>query len=164
MLPAIHLSMDSSLEPQLQSLKVTHVYYNPLDPFSLASAFLALIPQALMVIYITLIYARREIEVVLMLAGQLLCELANFILKRAIREARPPGISLAPPLVFCGGLTFWGIEILGEGYGMPSSHAQFMAFFAVYVTLYLIHRFPQFKRKRNNLTVERPRILFGFDY
>jgi dolichyldiphosphatase len=25
---------------------------------------------------------------------------------------------------------------------MPSSHAQFMTFFAVYVTLYLIHRFP----------------------
>jgi membrane-associated phospholipid phosphatase len=32
-------------------------------------------------------------------------------------------------------------EILGEGYGMPSSHSQFMAFFAVYVTLYLLHRY-----------------------
>jgi len=156
--------MGSSLEPQLQSLKVTHVYYNPLDYLSLASAFLALTPQALMVIYVTLIYARREIEVVLMFAGQLLCELANFILKRAIREARPPGISLGPPFFFCGWLTFRAIEILGEGYGMPSSHAQFMAFFAVYVTLYLIHRFPHFKPKRGSLTVERPRIHFGFDY
>ena len=55
-----------------------------------------------MVIYVTLIYARREIEVVLMFAGQLLCELANFILKRAIREERPPGISLGS-LFFRGG-------------------------------------------------------------
>lgn len=88
--------MGSALDPQLQSLKVTHVYYNPSDPLSLASAFLALIPQALMVIYVTLIYARREIEVVLMVAGQLLCELANWILKRVIKEDRPPGIGHSP--------------------------------------------------------------------
>jgi dolichyldiphosphatase len=83
--------MGSALDPQLASLKVTHVYYNPDDPLSLVSAYLALIPQALMVIYVTLIYARREIEVVLMFAGQLLCELANWILKRLIKEDRPPG-------------------------------------------------------------------------
>jgi dolichyldiphosphatase len=82
-----------SLEPQLQSLKVTHVYYNPSDPLSLLSAILALIPQALMVIYVTLIYARREIEVVLMFGGQLLCELSNWVLKRVIKEDRPPGMS-----------------------------------------------------------------------
>jgi dolichyldiphosphatase len=143
--------MDSSLRPQLQSLKVTHVYYNPSDPFSLALAFLALIPQALMVIYVTLIYARREIEVVLMLVGQLLCELVNLILKRVIKEDRPPGkvsqpsdsLPLQVSAVLLRGWRLIGVrvEILGEGYGMPSSHAQFMTFFAVYVTLYLIHRF-----------------------
>ena len=75
----------------LRPLKVTHVFYNPDDPLSLISAYLALMPQALMVIYVTLIYARREIEIVLMFVGQLLCELANWILKRLIKEHRPPG-------------------------------------------------------------------------
>jgi len=55
-------------------------------------------------------------------------------------------VSHSVPFFFGVGANFWGIEILGEGYGMPSSHAQFMAFFAVYVTLYLIHRFPHSKR------------------
>lgn len=83
--------MGSALDPQLATLKLTHVYYNPSDPFSIVSAYLALIPQALMVIYVTLIYARREIEVVLMFAGQVLCEGANWALKRLIKEQRPPG-------------------------------------------------------------------------
>jgi dolichyldiphosphatase len=87
--------MGSALEPPLVSLAVTHVYYNPTDPFSLLSAYLALLPQALMVIYVTLIYARREIEIVLMFVGQLLCEASNWILKRLIKEDRPPGSSTA---------------------------------------------------------------------
>lgn len=90
-------AMGSALQPPLTSLAVTHVYYDPSDPFSLVSAYLALVPQALMVIYVTLIYARREIEVVLMFAGQLLCEGANWLLKRLIKEERPPG----PPFSNC---------------------------------------------------------------
>ena len=83
--------MASALDPhiELTSLKVTHVYYNPADPLSLISAYLALLPQALMVIYVTLIYARREIEIVLMFGGQLFCELTNWTLKRLIKEERP---------------------------------------------------------------------------
>ena len=123
--------MGSAFEPPLASLKVTHVFYNPSDPLSLISAYLALIPQGLMVVYVTLIYSRREIELVLMFVGQLLCELANWILKRLIKENRPKGLP-------CSVQAYE--DILIEGYGMPSSHSQFMAFFAVYVTLYLIHR------------------------
>ena len=82
-----------ALEPDLVSLAVTHVYYRPGDPISLVSAYMALIPQGLMVVYVTLIYARREIELVLMLSGQLLSELINWVLKRIIKEERPKGIS-----------------------------------------------------------------------
>jgi dolichyldiphosphatase len=91
--------MGSALEPPLVSLAVTHVYYNPSDIVSLVSAYLALIPQALMVIYVTLIYARREIEIVFMFAGQLLCEAANWILKRLIKEDRPKGTSSVDKLI-----------------------------------------------------------------
>jgi dolichyldiphosphatase len=56
-----------------------------------------------------------------MFIGQLACECINFCLKRIIREERPR-------------------EMHGKGYGMPSSHAQFVSFFSVYLTLFLLLR------------------------
>ncbi|KAM9879254.1 hypothetical protein BJF96_g1469 [Verticillium dahliae] len=121
----------------LASLSLTHVYYNrvklthrtapqdPSDPLSLVCAWLALLPQALCVVYATLAFASREAEVALMFAGQLACEAVNFALKRLIKEDRPR-------------------RIHGKGYGMPSSHAQFVAFWALYLVLFLFvrHRGP----------------------
>ncbi|KAE8151224.1 phosphatidic acid phosphatase type 2/haloperoxidase [Aspergillus avenaceus] len=105
----------------LASLSLTHVHYNPDDPVSFLSAWLALVPQALCVSYVTLIWASREVEMLLMFAGQMGCEALNFILKRIIKEERPK-------------------QMFGKGYGMPSSHAQFVAYFAVYLGLFLIFR------------------------
>jgi dolichyldiphosphatase len=56
-----------------------------------------------------------------MFAGQLGCEAVNFALKRIIKEERPR-------------------RIHGKGYGMPSSHAQFVAFWSVSLTLFLLLR------------------------
>ncbi|KAL2266402.1 hypothetical protein VTJ83DRAFT_5754 [Remersonia thermophila] len=115
----------------LASLSLTHVYYNPTDPISMLCAFLSLLPQALCVVYVTLAWSTREAEVLLMFAGQLACEAVNFVLKRLIKEERPrlPG---------AGG----GGEAIavGKGYGMPSSHAQFAAFWAVALSLFLLVR------------------------
>ncbi|KAJ5109884.1 dolichyldiphosphatase [Penicillium argentinense] len=116
------------MDTPLASLSLTHVHYNPEDPLSLVSAYLALIPQALCVSYATLVWASREMEVVLMFAGQLACEGLNFALKRIIKEERPRD----PDIV--------SLEMFGKGYGMPSSHAQFMTFFAVYLSLFLLLR------------------------
>lgn len=58
-----------------------------------------------------------------MFAGQLACEAANFVLKRLIKEERPSRIHRT-----------------GKGYGMPSSHAQFVAFWAVAMALFLLAR------------------------
>jgi dolichyldiphosphatase len=62
---------------------------NPNDPLSYLSAWLALVPQALCVIYVTLIWASREIEIMMMFAGQMSCEALNLMLKRWIKEERP---------------------------------------------------------------------------
>ncbi|KAF8248822.1 PAP2-domain-containing protein, partial [Wilcoxina mikolae CBS 423.85] len=105
----------------LASLSLTHVYYNPTDPLSLLCAWLALLPQALMIVYVTTLFCTRELECILMLSGQLFCEAINFALKRAVREERPK-------------------RIHGKGYGMPSSHAQFSAFFFLYLGLLLVRR------------------------
>ena len=66
-----------------------------------------------------------------MFIGQLACEAINFLLKRIIREERPKVHT-------------------GKGYGMPSSHAQFVAFWAVSLTLFLLvrHRPRAFSRER----------------
>ncbi|KAJ6438585.1 dolichyl pyrophosphate phosphatase [Purpureocillium lavendulum] len=105
----------------LASLSLTHVYYDPDDPLSLVCAYLALVPQSLCVVYATLVLATREAEVALLLAGQLACEALNFALKRLIKEERPR-------------------RIHGKGYGMPSSHAQFVAFWSVSLALFLLLR------------------------
>lgn len=107
----------------LASLSLTHVYYDPNDPVSYLCAWLALVPQALCVVYVTLIWSTREAEVALMFAGQLGCEAVNFVLKRLIKEERP-----------------LRIHRTGKGYGMPSSHAQFVTFWAVAVALFLLAR------------------------
>ncbi|KAJ3094804.1 hypothetical protein HK100_006013 [Physocladia obscura] len=81
-------------------------------------ALLSLTPVFLMVSYATIICARRDLYAAAACAGQLLGELINDVLKNIFREPRPT--------------TF-----LGSGYGMPSSHAQFMAYFATFVILHL---------------------------
>ncbi|KAL1837321.1 hypothetical protein VTJ49DRAFT_3992 [Mycothermus thermophilus] len=115
----------------LASLSLTHVYYNPTDPISMLCAFLSLLPQALCVVYATLLWSTREAEVLLMFAGQLACEAVNFVLKRLIKEERPRLLGT--------GIGGKGIAV-GKGYGMPSSHAQFAAFWAVALSLFLLVR------------------------
>ncbi|KAK4103946.1 PAP2-domain-containing protein [Parathielavia hyrcaniae] len=124
----------------LASLSLTHVYYNPTDPLSTLSAFLSLLPQALMVVYATLLWSTREAEVLLMFLGQLACEALNFALKRLIKEERPRN-HYHHHHHYKGGGEGGG----SAGYGMPSSHAQFVVFWAVALGLFLMvrHRPPR---------------------
>ncbi|KAI0122826.1 hypothetical protein BJ170DRAFT_113655 [Xylariales sp. AK1849] len=105
----------------LASLSLTHVHYDPTDNLSYVCAWLALVPQGLCVVYVTLIWSTREVEIALLFAGQLACEALNFALKRLIKEERPRRMN-------------------GKGYGMPSSHSQFVVYFAVSMVLFLMLR------------------------
>lgn len=49
-----------------------------------------------MVSYATLSVAQRELEVLLMLAGQLACEGLNWVLKRCFKQQRPKRSSPLP--------------------------------------------------------------------
>ncbi|KAI1262477.1 phosphatidic acid phosphatase type 2/haloperoxidase [Xylariaceae sp. FL1019] len=126
--------MSADMAP-LASLSLTHVHYDPTDRISFLCAWLALIPQGLCVMYATLIWSTREVEIALLFAGQLACEALNFALKRLIKEERPQRMN-------------------GKGYGMPSSHAQFVAYFAVSMALFLLlrHQPPKPERRRGNHT------------
>lgn len=76
-------------DPPLASLSLTHVHYNPDDPLSHLCAYLALAPQALVIAYAALIWSTREVEILLMFAGQMSCEALNWLLKRWVKEERP---------------------------------------------------------------------------
>ncbi|EPE02982.1 dolichyl pyrophosphate phosphatase [Ophiostoma piceae UAMH 11346] len=154
---------------QLTSLSLTHVYYDPDDPISYISAWLALVPQALIVVYVTLAWSTREAEVILAFAGQLGCEAVNFVLKRIIKEERPQhhyrgnllaslfgGLSDDKPsgeaAAAAAGAATAGLEAntamvnghrlpFRRGYGMPSSHAQFAGYWALTIALFLLVRY-----------------------
>lgn len=75
----------------LASISLTHVYFNPLDKISYAFAYITLAPIAILVFYASVIVSRRELAGILMLAGQLLNEVLNYILKEVIEQERPHG-------------------------------------------------------------------------
>ena len=136
-------------DPPLASLSLTHVHYDANDPISYACAYLALVPQGLMIVYIALIWSTREIEILLMFAGQMGCEALNFLMKRWIKEERPTRTfaeyAICQGRQECRLMYICGIELHGKGYGMPSSHAQFVAYFSTFLTLFLLFRHEPYK-------------------
>jgi dolichyldiphosphatase len=103
------------------SLDLTHVLYNDESHTSFVLALVTLSPILLMAAYASLVVQTREILIVNMWAGQMACEGLNWVLKSIIQEDRPD-------------LT------LGTGYGFPSSHSQWMGYFASYLILHVLYR------------------------
>ncbi|KAG5437785.1 hypothetical protein PCANB_000499 [Pneumocystis canis] len=104
----------------ISPLQITHILYDPQDILATLSALLALLPLAIVVIYLTLIYERREIELLLMYIGQITCQFLNTYLKQLIQQPRPDSII--------------------AGYGMPSNHAQFISYLAGYLFMWHFYR------------------------
>ncbi|ORX69553.1 hypothetical protein DL89DRAFT_316893 [Linderina pennispora] len=96
--------MDTS---NLKSFSLTHFQYEDGDILGQFLALMSLIPIFFIVMEATIVLSRRELAGLVLFVGQLLNELFNFVLKELIREERPH-------------------SELGDGFGMPSSHAQFM--------------------------------------
>ncbi|CAG8488436.1 3367_t:CDS:2 [Funneliformis mosseae] len=115
-----HLEETLSEQP-LTSLSLTHVEFDPNDPLSYAFAYVTLSPLVIVISYISTIIARRELMMINMFLGQLSCEILNSGLKKWIKEKRPS-------------------DKIGIGYGMPSSHAQFIAYFTIFSSIYLWYK------------------------
>lgn len=116
----------------LISLDTVHVQYDDSDPLSIVMAWLSLVPQGILLCYVALFFSRREAETALMFAGQVGTELVSKYLKEVIKQERPnfPGITHVT-------------------YGMPSSHSQFMAYYATYLCLWMFFRMKyHFSRER----------------
>lgn len=173
------LPTKSNIPPHhtLTSLSLTHVLHGS-DIYSKIFAHLTLSPLAITCSYVAVMLTTRDLTVILMLAGQLLNECVNFVLKRLVKQARPTGKAIMDTRIRFGEegeterqeiitvalngkgreilhmidladhssthkfthlSTYHGmmnlIEYLGDGYGMPSSHSQFMAYFATYMII-----------------------------
>jgi dolichyldiphosphatase len=107
----------------LRPFSLTYVVYGRDDTVGYALAALTLTPIFLVVAYVTLALSRRDLTTLVLGVGQALNEVLNFGLKRIIREARPTEVHTYAPK-----------------YGMPSNHSQFMAFWAVYIMLWMWFR------------------------
>lgn len=119
----VALQMTEEQQPRA-ALDLTHILYDPNSNFSLCLALLSLSPILLMPAYASLSFITRELVILEMWAGQLACEGFNYVLKHAIKQDRP-------------------VETLGHGYGFPSSHSQWMAYFSTFLILHIHfrHRF-----------------------
>ncbi|KAH9946491.1 PAP2-domain-containing protein [Amylocystis lapponica] len=106
------------------ALDLTHVLYDESSHVSLALALLTLSPILLNPAYAALVVQTRELLFIEMWAGQMLCEAFNWVLKHIIKQERPS-------------------YDMGEGYGFPSSHSQWMGYFATFLLCHFSfrHRF-----------------------
>jgi len=100
-------------------ISLTYVSFPENDVIGKVFAWSSLFPIFILVAIITLIMFRREIHTMLLFLGILLNEALNIAFKSYYRAPRPcrPGDD----------------KLLYNKYGMPSSHAQFMCFFASYM-------------------------------
>ncbi|WFD32512.1 hypothetical protein MSPP1_003560 [Malassezia sp. CBS 17886] len=111
------------VEDALVDLDITHVRYAHADPWGPLFALVTLSPVLILTAYVTAFLHRRETIYLNAFLGQVLCEMLNSRLKARIQQPRPTAV-------------------LGSGFGMPSSHAQFCGFFTVFWTLHLLLHAP----------------------
>ncbi|KAG8231784.1 hypothetical protein J437_LFUL011884 [Ladona fulva] len=113
-------------------LALTLVEYPQGDWLGKLLAMSSLMPFGIIAGFIALVLFRRDLHTIAFFIGTMVNELLNLILKHTICEARP-----------------LHRNALYTEYGMPSSHSQFMWFFAVYVIYFVFWRL----HHMNNSTV-----------
>ncbi|KAJ8688637.1 hypothetical protein QAD02_024432 [Eretmocerus hayati] len=107
-------------------LSLTLVEYPKGDYLGLLLALVSLMPFAVLAGFVTLVIFRRDLHTIAFFGGVVGNEIINYVLKHTIQEPRP-----------------MRRDGLYSEYGMPSTHAQFMWFFAAYMTLFVIFRLHQ---------------------
>jgi len=106
-------------------ISLTLVEYPSGDYLGYCLAWSSLLPIFLVVGLASLIVVRRDLHTICVFAGILFNEAINQIVKKSLKHPRP---SLSP--------NRYG----HKGYGMPSDHSQFMAFFTIYFWLFIFIR------------------------
>ncbi|KAJ8542200.1 hypothetical protein K7X08_017066 [Anisodus acutangulus] len=105
----------------LKAVTLTHVRYQKGDQLGHFLAWVSLVPVFISLGgFISHFIFRRELQGMFFAIGLIISQLINEIIKKSVQQARPETCVL---LEMC------------DSHGWPSSHSQYMFFFAVYFTL-----------------------------
>ncbi|KAK4749339.1 hypothetical protein SAY87_026788 [Trapa incisa] len=105
----------------LKAVTLTHVRYQRGDWIGHFLAWVSLVPVFISLGgFVTHFIFRRELQGIFFALGLLISQFINELIKTSVQEARPETCAL---LEMC------------DSHGWPSSHCQYMFFFAVYFTL-----------------------------
>jgi dolichyldiphosphatase len=110
---------------EMQPFSLTYVVYPAHDKVGQLFALLSLTPVFVIVALTTLLASRRDLGTAAFLAGQLLNEALNWVLKHTVKAERPASV---------------GGHAWVPKYGWPSNHSQFMGFAAAYVCLWAAYK------------------------
>lgn len=134
----LHESDKQNVEDKLEwvPLSLTLVEYPQGDWMGKFLAVASLSPFGILSGFVALILFRRDLHTIAFFVGTMLNEVLNQVLKHTICEARPMQRNA---------------HALYTEYGMPSSHSQFMWFFATYVIYFV---FIRLHHMNNNTTLE----------
>ncbi|KAL8152789.1 hypothetical protein V2J09_010549 [Rumex salicifolius] len=107
--------------PPLKAITLTHVRYTKGDRLGLFLAWISLVPVFISFAgFFSHFVFRRDLQGVFFLIGLVISQFINEFIKTTVQQARPVTCAL---LEAC------------DSHGWPSSHAQFMFFFATYFSL-----------------------------
>ncbi|PKI32517.1 lipid phosphate phosphatase gamma-like [Punica granatum] len=105
----------------LKAVTLTHVRYPRGDQLGHFLAWVSLVPVFISLGgFVTHFIFRRELQGIFLALGLLISQFINELIKTSVQQARPETCAL---LETC------------DSHGWPSSHSQYMFFFAVYFTL-----------------------------
>uniref|UniRef100_A0A5K1DAX7 Phosphatidic acid phosphatase type 2/haloperoxidase domain-containing protein n=2 Tax=Nymphaea colorata TaxID=210225 RepID=A0A5K1DAX7_9MAGN len=108
-------------EMALKAVTLTHVRYEREDKLGHFLAWVSLLPVFISLGgFVSHILLRRELHPVFFFIGLILSHLSNDFVKDSVKQSRP---HTCEALEFC------------DSHGWPSSHSNYMFFFAVYLTL-----------------------------
>ncbi|KAH7844616.1 hypothetical protein Vadar_029952 [Vaccinium darrowii] len=113
--------------PPLKAVTLTHVRYQKGDHLGHFLAWISLVPVFISLGgFISHFILRRELQTMFFALGLVFSQFINELIKQSVQQARPETCFL---LETC------------DSHGWPSSHSQYMFFFATYFTLLTYYRF-----------------------
>ncbi|KEH42272.1 putative phosphatidate phosphatase [Medicago truncatula] len=115
------MSTIPTIPSPLKAVTLTHVRYERGDPLGHFLAWISLIPVFISFGgFFSHFIFRREIQTIFFFLGLIVSQFINEIIKTSVQQARP---ETCVRLEMC------------DSHGWPSSHCQYMFFFATYLTL-----------------------------
>ncbi|KAF5750380.1 lipid phosphate phosphatase gamma chloroplastic [Tripterygium wilfordii] len=119
--------------PPLKAVTLTHVRYQKGDQLGHFLAWVSLVPVFISLGgFVSHFIFRRELQGMFFALGLIVSQFVNEFIKTSVQQARPETCAL---LEMC------------DSHGWPSSHSQYMFFFAIYYTLLTYRGISLFENK-----------------